>query len=84
MLDVQKKLIAVKGLKPGLVSEADKDERDALQKEFRLLINKALREVIDAENEYLEGDGEAAAKRIQGPLSEAIKAGHAKFRPRKP
>lgn len=84
LLGIQKKLMTVKGLKPGLVSEASRDERDALQKEFRILINNALREVIDAENEYLKGDGEAAAKRIQGPLSDAIKAGHAKFRPKKP
>lgn len=84
LLDVQKKLMTVKRLKPGVVSEASRDERDALQKEFRILINNALREVIDAENEYLKGDGEAAAKRIQGPLSEAMKAGHVKFRPRKP
>lgn len=84
LLDVQKKLMTVKRLRPGVVSEASRDERDALQKEFRILINNALREVIEAENEYLKGDGEAAAKRIQGPLSEAIKAGHAKFRPKKP
>ncbi len=83
LLDVQKKLMTVKRLRPGLVSEASRDERDALQKEFRILINNALREVIDAENEYLKGDGEAAAKRIQGPLSDAMKAGHAKFRPRR-
>ena len=84
LLDIQKKLMTVKRLKPGLVAEASRDERDALQKEFRILINNALREVIDAENEYLKGDGEAAVKRLQGPLSDAMKAGHAKFRPTRP
>ena len=84
VLNMQRRLLSTKMLKPGVVSEASKDERDALQREFRILINKALRELIDVEIDILEGNGDAALERINGSLSAAIKAGHGKFRPRKP
>ncbi len=84
VLNMQRKLLATKMMKPGVVSEASKDERDALQREFRVLINKALREVINVEIEILEGEGDAALQRISGALSTAMKAGHEKFRKRSP
>ena len=84
VLGMQRKLLSTKMLKPGVVTEASRDERDALQHEYRVLINKALLEVIEVEIEILEGKGDAALQRINGALSTAIKAGHGKFRKRSP
>ena len=82
ILDVQRRLLAVKRQKPSVVSDSPKEERAALQREFRLFINKALLQVIEMEIEILEGKGDAAAERMRGSLAEAMKAGHAKFRQR--